>query len=189
MRWRLRGAWQWPLFAAITVLDAGLLHWLPLAGKGTGWVPGLLLSGCLNLAAIALLGGTGGWLLRRRRPDLPKVVADDYAGTVLLVAVAGVFLAIGLVHRPERDRDRRAFDAQSAAVRRYVANTGDAFARAHVDQADTLTLEPHLFRTCLPTPRPRRFDCMIVNTDSDPPVVRADRSHESNASLNRPGGF
>ena len=62
-----------------TIVDVVLLHVLPIAGNGgTGWVPAFLLAGCLNVVAIAALGGIGGWLLRRRRPDLPKVVADEY---------------------------------------------------------------------------------------------------------------
>jgi hypothetical protein len=188
-RWRLRGAWQWPTFALVTLADAALLHWLPLAGDGTGWVPALLLAGCLNLIVVAVLGGLGGWALRRRRPDLPKVVADDYAGTTLIVALAGAFLAIGLAHRPEVVEGREAFADQSTAVRRWVAAYGDAFARAHVDGADTLRLEEDLFRTCVPGEDPKRWLCLIVDTTASPPVVRRDPNRESNASLNRPGGF
>lgn len=189
IRWRLRGAWQWPLFAVMTVLDAALLHWLPLAGDGTGWVPALLLAGCLNLIAIAVLGGPGGWLLRRRRPDLPKIVADDYAGTALLGLVAVTFLVIGLVHRPQVVSGREAFADQSQAVRRWVLAHGDAFTRAHVDSADTITVDTDLYRTCVPSPDPRRFTCVYVDTSSEPPVVRADDNRESNASLNRQAGF
>lgn len=36
LRWRVRGAWQWPAFVLLTLADAALLHWLPLAGEGTG---------------------------------------------------------------------------------------------------------------------------------------------------------
>lgn len=188
LRWRLRGAWQWPLFAAITLADAALLHWLPLAGDGTDWIPALLLAGCLNLIAIALFGRVGGWLLRRRRPDLPDVVAADYAGVALLGTVAAVFLTIGLVHRPEIADDRAAFADQSEAVRRYVLAFGDAFAQAHVDEATTLTLESELFRTCVPGPDPKRSLCLIVDTTREPPLVRRDPSRESNESFNRPGG-
>ena len=43
---------------------------------------------------LAALGHLGGVLLRRRRPDLPRVVADNYAGTALLFVVTGAFLAV-----------------------------------------------------------------------------------------------
>ena len=46
LRWRLRGAWLWPTFAVAMVVDAVLLHMLPIAGDGgTGWVPAFLLAG------------------------------------------------------------------------------------------------------------------------------------------------
>lgn len=183
LRWRHSGAWQWPLFAALTVADAALLHWLPMSGTGTGWVPGLLLAGCLNLVAVAALGRAGGWLLRRRRPDLPGVVADDYAGCALLLAVAAVFLTIGLIHRPQIADDREAFADQSQTFRDWIAGNADAYARAHVDQADTLAVEPTLFRTCVPSPDPRRFTCAFVDTADDPPKLTPDRNRESNASL------
>lgn len=189
LRWRMRGAWQWPLFVAITIGDAALLHWLPLAGDGTGWVPALLLAGCVNLIAIALLGSLGGWALRRRRTDLPKVVADDYAGVAVLAMVTAVFASVGLVHRPQIADDRAAFADQSEASRRYVQAFGDAYARAHVDRSTTLTLEPDLFRTCVPGEDPRRWLCMIIDTTRDPPLVKRDPNRESNESLNRPGGF
>jgi hypothetical protein len=189
LRWRLRGAYQWPLFAAITIADAALLHWLPLAGDGTGWIPALLLAGCLNLIAVAVLGGIVGWLLRRRRPDLPKVVADDYAGSALLIGVAAAFLAIGLVHRPEVASDHAALRAQREAFERWVVNHGDAYSVAHVSLSTTLTLEPTLFRSCAPRRDPRRWLCAIVDTTRDPPRVTPDPNRESNASFNRPGGF
>src|SRR5438309_1987385 len=102
LRWRLRGAWQWPVFGVLVVGDAVLLHVLPVAGDdGAGPVGALLLAGFFNLVAVAVVGPLGGWALRSRRPDLPKVVASDYAGTVAMVVVTGVLLGIGLVHHPQ----------------------------------------------------------------------------------------
>ena len=101
LRWRLSGAWLWPAFVVVTLLEMALLHWLPIAGDGSGWIASLLLAGSLNVVAIAVLGGLGGVGLRRRRPDLPKVVADDYAGLAALAVVGLAFLVAGLVHRPE----------------------------------------------------------------------------------------
>src|SRR5436305_614852 len=34
LRWRLRGAWLAPLVALLTLADALLIHWRPLAGDG-----------------------------------------------------------------------------------------------------------------------------------------------------------
>ncbi len=188
-RWRLRGALLWPAFAVATVLDAAIMRWLPIAGEGTHAVPALLLAGCLNVAAIALLGGIGGFALRRLRPGLPKVVADDRAGTTVLALLATTYLVAGLVHRPELDAQRHAFSAQSVAVRRWVDANGDRFARAHVGLADSIRIYENLYRTCVPRRAPRHYDCLIVDTASSPPRVTPDPAHESNVSLRGRRGF
>ena len=189
LRWRLRGAWLWPTFVVVTVLEAGLLHWLPIAGEGSGPIPALLLAGCLNVAAVALLGGLGSVALRRVRRDLPKVVADDYAGVAALAFVAVAFLVAGLAHRPQLRAQREAFSAQSMAVRLWVQAHGDAFARAHVDSADSVLVDENLYRTCVPQPDPQRWLCLIVDTSQRPPHVKRDSSHESNALQNPRGVF
>lgn len=189
LRWRVRGAWLWPSFAVATVLEMALLHWLPVAGDDTSLLEALLLAGCLNVIAVALLGGLGGAALRRRRPDMPRVVADNYAGTAALLAVAAAFLVAGLVHRPEIADERAAFTEQSLAVRSWVQANGDAFARAHVSAATALRVDADLYRTCVPGRDPKRWLCLFVDTSSAPPVVRRDPSHESNETFNPRGGF
>lgn len=189
IRWRLRGAWLWPSFAVATLVETALLHWLPIAGGGSRFIAALLLAGCLNVIAIAVLGGIGGIILRRVRGDLPRVVADDRAGLGALAVVAAAFLGAGLVHRPELAADRAAFARQSLAVRLWVqANAGD-FARAHVDAADSVVIDTDLFRTCVPQPDSKRWLCLIVDTSQSPPLVKRDPSRESNASQNPRGVF
>src|SRR3954451_738043 len=123
LRWRLRGAWQWPMFAALAVVDAVLLHELPVAGdSGPRLIGALLLAGVLNLVAVAVAGPLGGLLLRRRRPDLPGVVASDYAGTAAMLAVTALLLVIGLVHRPNAQADREALSVGLSRVRAYVGH-------------------------------------------------------------------
>lgn len=191
LRWRLLGAWLWPAFVVVTLLEVGLLHWLPIAGEGSGPIPALLLAGCLNVAAVALLGGLGSIGLRRLRPDLPKVVADDYAGLAALAAVGLAFLVAGVVHRPELNAEQEAFARQSMAVRLWVQANGDDFTRAHVDAADSVQVDRDLYRTCVPGPDPdrRRWLCLIVDTSHQPPRVRRDTSRESNASQYPRGVF
>jgi hypothetical protein len=189
VRWRMRGAWLWPAFVVVTVLEMGLLHWLPIAGEGSGFVAGLLLAGCLNVIAVAVLGSLGGVVLRRLRGDLPKVVADNYAGLAALAVVAAAFLIAGIVHRPELAADRAEFAEQSRAVRLWVEANADDFARAHVDLADSVMVDTDLYRTCLPEPDPKRWLCLIVDTSPSPPRVRRDPSRESNASQNPRGNF
>ncbi len=189
LRWRLSGAWLWPTFVVVTLLEMGLLHWLPIAGEGSGWIAALLLAGCLNLIAVVLIGGLGAIVLRRLRPALPKVIADDRAGLVALAGVGLAFLVAGLVHRPELADDRAAFAQQSLAVRLWVDAHGNDFARAHVDGADTVPVDRDLYRTCVPQIDPKRWLCLIVDTSQDPPRVKRDTSRESNASQNPRGVF
>ena len=85
MRWRMRGAWLWPSFIVLTLAEGVALDVLPITGDGPGGVlPGVLLAGFANLILIAVVAPLAGHRLRRRRPDLPRVVAQNYAGTALL---------------------------------------------------------------------------------------------------------
>jgi hypothetical protein len=188
-RWRMRGAWMWPAFALLTLADALLLHELPIAGEGTGIVPGFLLAGFFNLAALAVVAPAVGALLRRRRPDLPRVVARDYAGTGLVFLVTAGLLAGGLVHRPkvqERERDLR---AQAAAARDFVIQRAPPEFRAGFGSANTLKLEDDLFRTCVPGRDSRRAYCVFVRTDSEPPRVSEDANREPNARFAAGGSY
>lgn len=190
LRWRLRGAWQWPLFLVLTVVDALLLEHLPIAGeRGTGLVGGLLLAGFFNLIAVAVLAPLAGLALRRRRADLPKVVADDYAGTVLLYAVTAVILTAGLVHRPVLEDRRHDWAVQQLAAQRYIARSAPAPFRRNAAQTTSVKLQEELFRTCAPGPDPDRWYCVFVDTASSPPGITRDENRESNASFRRAGSF
>ncbi len=186
LRWRMRGAWQWPTFVLITLVDAVVLRLLPFAGEHIAIVPSFLVAGFFNLVAVALLAPVGGLLLRRRRPALPRIIADDYAGTTLLLAVALALLAGGVVHRPAVAAQRDAFAAQSAQVRRFVQAQAPPEFRANIDRANTWKQGPDLYRTCVPGPDPRRHFCLIVNTDQDPPGVVIDHDQQPNARLAGP---
>ena len=189
LRWRLSGAWLWPAFVVVTLLEMALLHWLPIAGEGSRWIAALLVAGSLNVLAIAVLGGLGGVWLRRRRGDLPKVVADDYAGLAALAVVGLAFLVAGLVHRPQLAAEQAAFARQSQAVRLWVDAYANGFARAHVSGADSVQVDRDLYRTCVPQPDPKRWLCLIVDTAHEPPRIKRDTSRESNASQNPRGVF
>jgi len=188
LRWRMRGAWLWPAFAGLTVLDTVLLHLRPIAGTETGVVPAALLAGFFNVVAVALFSQIGGRLLRRRRPALPLVVARDYAGTVVLVAVAVAVAVAGQVHHSAIVADQRDFAVQRLAVHDYVVTHAPAEYRRRLAQADTWELGPRLYRTCVPAPDPRRALCVIVNTGQSPPGVTLDPNRAPNSRLLNPGG-
>ncbi len=187
LRWRMRGAWQWPTFAAALVVDTLLLYLLPVAGdQGPAPVPAFLLAGFFNLLVVAVGAPLAGSWLRRRRRTMPKVVADDRAGTVLLVGVAAVLLGLGIAHRPAVSAERDTVGAQARQARAFVLAQAPVAFRANVDRMDTWKQGPGLYRTCVPGPDPRRDFCVLVTTDQDPPVVTRDPDQRPNATVAGP---
>jgi hypothetical protein len=179
---------MWPAFAGLTVFDGLFLHERPIAGEHTGVVEGLLLGCFFNLVAVAVLAPMVGAVVRRRwRPDLPRIVAHDYAGTALLVAVSVGLVAAGLAHHPAVREGKADFRAQAVAVHDYVLAQAPAYA-GQLSRATTLRLEADLYRTCVPGGDRRRL-CLLVNTDQSPPGVRRDPSAEPNENLGRNGAY
>jgi hypothetical protein len=190
VRWRFRGALLWPAFWLLTLADALLLGWLPIAGDGgTAFVPALLLSGFFNLLAVAVVAPACGLLLRRRRRDLPRVVAFDHAGTALLLCVTAALLAGGLIHRGERRENEHDLRVQRLAAVEYMERAAPPEFRRSLPATSTIKMEDELFRTCTPGDDPDRWFCVYVATDTSPPGVTADANRESNESLRAAGGF
>ena len=188
-RWRLRGAAMWPAFAVCLAGDVVLLRELPPAGQTTTVTDAFLVGGVFNLVIVAVLAPLGGALLRRRRPDLPRVVAGDYAGTALLLAGAGLLLALGLAHRPSVLDAQRAFRAESDAMRMYVATQAPIAYRRNVSRADSVLIDRALYRTCVPGPDPEQALCLYIDTSQSPPGVRLDPDRAPNWRLfDRRGG-
>jgi hypothetical protein len=187
LRWRLRGATMWPAFLVAVVVDAVLLRALPIAGDSAPEPFGaVLLSFFFNLVAVAVGAPLAGRWLRRRRRTLPKVVADDRAGTLVLGALCAGLAILGLAHRPALRAGERAFEQQAAAARRYVLAEAPARFRANVAHMNTWQPGPDLYRTCVPGPDPRRAFCVIVNTDQHPPGVTRDPDQSPNSVLAGP---
>jgi hypothetical protein len=190
LRWRLRGAWQWPAFVGLTLLDGLLLVELPFYASGPADVPGgLLLAGFLNLLALVLLAPLGGSVLRRRRPDLPVVVARDSAGTALLCAVSAALLAGGLAHRPAVENEAAARMAATAGAAHWIAMDADPRWRRGIAAIDTVRIERDYYRVCVPGPDSDRWLCLFVSTAQDPPGITVDRDQVSNADYRHRGGF
>jgi hypothetical protein len=185
----MRGAWLWPVFVGLTLADGFLLHALPPYDAVPDDLYGTtLLAGFANLAAVALVAPLVARRVRRRRPDLPKAIAENYTGTALVVAVSAVMLATGLAHRPAiaaEDADRA---AQLAAVHGYVETQEPGF-RRFLSLADTLRIDDDLYRTCVPGPDPKRPLCLVVSTDQSPPGVRRDMDRAPNSAYRVHGGF
>jgi hypothetical protein len=190
LRWRLRGAWQWPAFIALTLVDAALLVLLPpYDGAPEHLFPGVVLAGSVNLLALVLLAPPLGRALRRRRPDLPRLVASNYAGAALVVGITALLAAAGLVHRSagQAEDGRRA--AVAAAMQAYVVEQ----APEHRDSAgavDIIRIDRDYYRACIPGDDARHWLCLFVTTDQHPPGVTRDTEEVSNGEAYRPyGGF
>ena len=180
LRWRMRGAWLWPAFFALTAIDGMLIALLPPYEEAPDeLVGGVLLAGFANLAAIAVLAPLVGHLLRRRRPDLPRVVANDYAGTALVLAIAALLLVAGLIHRPAVSAERGDQAAMLTAVRGFVTSQAVEW-RLGLGRLDAVRLAPDTYRACVPGDDPRRSLCLIVDTDQRPAGVTRDNSMEPN---------
>jgi hypothetical protein len=168
MRWRRRGAWLWPAFAAATVADAALGHALPPAGDAESLMGAAVISLVLNLVAVILLSRPIGALVRRRRRDLPGIVARDYGGTTAIAAVTLALVTAGLVHHASVMSDQ---SAQRDAVVRAQAWIGDrapAEFRRDVAFVSTFAIEPgRIYRECVPSAHSARTYCVIVD-ESEP---------------------
>jgi hypothetical protein len=189
LRWRIRGAWQWPAFGVLTVVDAVLLTRLPFYDEGPGtFVGGVLVAMFFNLLAVAVAGPLLGLRLRRRRPDLPRPIAADYASTAVLVAICAGLLVGGLLHRPALAAEREEVALVAAVTHDYVERRAPEW-RERLAGMDAMRVEEHLYRSCVPGPDPRRWLCLFVTTDQRPPGVTEDTDRAGNQAYRTHGGF
>ena len=189
LRWRMRGAWQWPAFGVLTVLDALLLTQLPFYEEGPGtFVGGVLVATFFNLLAVAVVGPLLGLRLRRRRPDLPRVIAADYASTAVLLVICAGLLAGGLLHRPALAAERADVAAVASSTHDYVVRHASQY-RDGLAAMDAMRVEEDLYRSCVPGPDLRRWLCLFVTTDQRPPGVTEDPDRAGNAVYRSHGGF
>ena len=164
--WRRRGAWLWRVFVAATVLDAVLEHLRPPAGDVQSVVSAALVGLFLNLLAVLLLSRPLGALLRRRRPDLPSVVARNYAGTSVVLAVSAGLFAAGLVHHSTIVANQNAMRDATVRAQAWIGDRAPPEFRRHVNLPDTYPIQPgSIYRTCVPGRDLTRTYCVIVNTD------------------------
>ncbi len=165
-RWRSRGAWLWPTFAALTLADGIIGHALPPAGETQTFVAALILGCGLNLVAVVVFRAPVGALIRRVRPDLPKIIARDYAGMAMLGAVTAVLLAIGLAHHSAVIAQRDAMREAVARAEAWIGTRAPAQFRRNAASISTLTIEPgRTYRSCAVTPGGRRSFCVIVKPE------------------------
>ena len=197
LRWRLRGAWMWPTFLVLTLVDGVLLVRLPpYEGGPPQLFPGVILALFVNLLTVAVVAPLTGLWVRRVRPDLPRFIATDYAGAGLLVAVCAVFVLAGLAHRSAHAAEEARRQAAARAMHDYVISKAPQY-RESLDHIDALRLEPDRYRVCVTAPDRRRALCLFVrtgqsppgitvDTDQDPPGITRDPDQEPNGSFRSP---
>ena len=190
LRWRLRGAWRWPAFAALTLLDGIVLVVLPPYGGAPEHVfPGVVLAGFVNLLAVVVLAPPLGHLLRRRRPDLPRAIAANYAGATLVAAITVLLVAGGLAHRSAARAEQARLQTVAAAMHGYVVEQAPQY-RDSLGAVDTIRIDDDYYRACIPGDDARHWFCLFVTTDQHPPGVTRDTEEVSNTEAYRPyGGF
>jgi hypothetical protein len=162
-RWRMSGAWLWPTFALLTVIDAVIGHLLPPVGDTQTIVAAALLGCALNLVGVVVLSWPGAKLLRRARPDLPQIVARDYAGTVVISLVAVGLLTVGLTHRPVVLAHRSALRDATVRAEAFIGDRAPAAFRRNAANLNTFTIQPGIvYRSCAQTNDGERSYCVIV---------------------------
>lgn len=187
LRWRFRGAWMWPAFAAMTVIGGLILHWLPPVRTGIRPLTGILLATFANLFLIAVAAP---WLAKRMaarrgfRPDsAEREVLKDRVGTTLLVTGLAGILAAGLAARPLIVSETEQTERAAQAIYNLVQRSGNEELIRNREAADTVRLAEGYFRICIPDDRRERFSCWFVDSEKSRAEVRRDPSVESNEEL------
>jgi len=164
MRWRRRGAWMWPTFVALTVVDGFVAHAQPPEGDSEGLVAALLGAGLWNFLAVAVIAHPVGAILRRARRDLPRIVARDYAGTWLVIAITAAVVVAGLSNRATVTGNRAAMrDAIVRAVA-WIGFRAPPEFRGQLRSTTTVTIQPgSLYRVCVPSADRHRTYCVVVD--------------------------
>jgi hypothetical protein len=196
LRWRLIGAWRWPLFLLLTIADGLIVHWLPPTGVRALLVPAIVICGFANLF---LIGAIAPWLARRlvaRQGERPpsatfppanhlELLTDRIAAIVLALATVGLLAAGAGNHKvvvAATDRLARG----GAAARDYALIHGASDIRRNARSANINSHELQqdgLFRMCIPYDDPTRAFCMYVDASRQPPTVRPDGDSRPNGAL------
>lgn len=165
LRWRHRGAWLWPVFVAAVVADAAIGHLRPASGDSESIAAAAMAGLVLNLLVVLLLSRPLGAVLRRLRPDFPGVVARNYAGTSVVLAVTFALLAVGLAHHSTIVADQAAMRDATVRAQAWIGDRAPADFRRNVKLSTTFAIQPgSVYRTCVPSQRGNRTYCVIVRT-------------------------
>ena len=199
LRWRLRGATQWPAFVVLTLLDGLVLDRLPPLGTtGFSFIPGVLIATFANLF---LIGALAPFLARRldRRaqaapavagaappPEAEQEVRRDRLATVLLGIGLVACIVSGLANRPLIVSETKETEAAAVAVRDFVGHLDNKELDRNLETANTVRFGEGIFRTCIARDDRRSFYCLKVDTNTKPTRVTPDPSGEPNSVISGP---
>ncbi len=184
LRWRRAGAWLWPSFIAFTIADAVIGHDLPPAGSTESLFAAALLGLVLNLLGVLFLSRPLGWGLRRVRRDLPGVVARDYGGTIVVLALTATLLFVGVMHRPAIQASQRAMRDAIARAQAWIGDRAPDEFRRNLQVVSLIAIQAGtIYRACVPNVQNTKSYCVIV--DRSKPLDRSVRfsGYEPNAML------
>jgi hypothetical protein len=184
LRWRRAGAWLWPAFVAFTLADAVIGHALPPAGSTESLTAAGLLGLVLNLLGVLFLSRPLGWLMRQARGDLPTVVARDYGGTVVVLALTGVLVLAGVMHRPAIHASERAMQDAIARAQAWIGDRAPAEFRRNLQVVSVFAIQAGtIYRACVPNAQRTKTYCVIV--DRSKPLEQSVKfsGYEPNSTL------
>jgi hypothetical protein len=162
-RWRWRGAWLWPAFVATALLDGVIATVRPFVGDRQSMPGGILAGLILNLLAVLFLSRAFGLLLRRRRRDLPSIVARNYGGTIAVLMVSAGLAAAGLARHGGIVEGQHALADAVVRAEAFIGDRAPAAFRANANRTDTFTIQAGMiYRTCALSQDGRRSYCVIV---------------------------
>ena len=164
LRWRRAGAWLWPAFVAFTIVDAVIGHDLPPAGSTETLFAAALLGLFLNLLGVLFLSRPLGWALRRVRPDMPQVVARDYGGTIVVLALTATLVLAGVTHRPAIQASQRAMQDAIARAQAWIGDRAPDEFRRNLQVVSLLAIQTGtIYRACVPNVENTKSYCVVVN--------------------------
>lgn len=188
LRWRLRGAMQWPAFVLFTLLDAVVIAELPPSVlKEPNLIVGVLAATFGNLVLIgAVAPFLASRLAQRESDETGREVLQDRTATALLAVGLLACLVSGLANRPVVVSETEATEEVGRQLRAYVERSDSDELRRNLETANTIRLSDGYFRVCISRDDRRRNVCLFVDTDKDPTEVRRDPSAQPNAGFAAP---
>jgi hypothetical protein len=179
-RWRLRGAWMWPAFVVLAVVDGVVGHALPVAGRSESVLGGIVVALVLNLICAAALARPFAVLLRRRRRDLPADIARNYAGSACIALVTVGFVVLGLLNHSSVVRADATMRDAAARAAAYIGDHAPERFRVDASRVDTVVIQPGtIYRACVADATGARNYCVVVNERQGSVVPDGSESNET----------